>query len=110
MAANMTNWRSVAAAMEDTTAVLDPCNLKHRRKAYFTVYSRRQIRQGRKEGAHDKSTYVREYRVHALIRNASSCKVGQGSNIIDHQNVRAEQWRVFRKITMGEGGNEGMMG
>ena len=56
----VTNWRSVAAAVDDTTAVLDSCSLKHRRRAYFTVYARRSIRQGREEGAQNESTYVCE--------------------------------------------------
>jgi hypothetical protein len=46
-----TNWRGVAAAVDDTTADLDSCSLKHRRRAYFTAYARRSIRQGREEGA-----------------------------------------------------------
>jgi hypothetical protein len=35
---NMTNWHSVATAVDDTTAVLDSCSLKYRRRAYFTAY------------------------------------------------------------------------
>ena len=34
---NMTTWRNVAATVDDSTAVRDSCNLKHRRRAYFTA-------------------------------------------------------------------------
>jgi hypothetical protein len=33
----MTNWRSVAAAVDGTTAILDSCSLKHRRRAGSSV-------------------------------------------------------------------------
>jgi hypothetical protein len=56
----MTNRRSVAAAVDDTTAVLDSCSLKYGRRTYFTAYARRSIGQGREEGAQNESTYVCE--------------------------------------------------
>jgi hypothetical protein len=57
----MTIWRSAAAAVDDTTAVLDSCSLKHRRRVYFTVYARRPVGQGREEGAQNESTYVSKW-------------------------------------------------
>jgi hypothetical protein len=57
---NMNNWRSVAATVDDITAVLDSCSLKHRRRAYFAAYARQSIRQEREEGAQNESTYVSE--------------------------------------------------
>jgi hypothetical protein len=44
----MTSWRSVAAAVDDTTAVLDSCSLKHRRRAYT---HRPTVRQGGERGS-----------------------------------------------------------
>jgi len=52
--------RSVAAAVEDTTAVLNSCSLKHRKRAYYIAYARWSIRQGREDGAQNGSTYVWE--------------------------------------------------
>jgi hypothetical protein len=42
---NMTNWHSVAATVDDTTAVLDSCSLKYRRRAYFTAYVKEEKRE-----------------------------------------------------------------
>jgi hypothetical protein len=44
------HWRNFVAAVDDTTAVLDSCRLKHKRRAYLTVHSRRSIHKGREEG------------------------------------------------------------
>jgi hypothetical protein len=56
---NMTSWRSVTAAVDDTTAVLDSFSLKNRR-TYLVAYAGRTIRQGREEGSQNESTCVFE--------------------------------------------------
>jgi hypothetical protein len=42
---NMTNWHSVTAAVDNTTAVLDSCSLKYKRRAYFKAYVKEEKRE-----------------------------------------------------------------
>ena len=42
-------WHSVVAVVGNTTAILDSSSLNHQRRAYFTAYTRRSIRQGRED-------------------------------------------------------------
>jgi hypothetical protein len=57
---NMTSRQSVTAAVDDTTAIQDSCDLNHKRRAYFTADTRRSIRQRREDVAQKESTYVSE--------------------------------------------------
>ena len=57
---NMTSWRSVTAAVDDTTAVLDSFSLKNRRTYLIVYFAGRTIRQGREEGSQNESTCVFE--------------------------------------------------